>query len=265
MAFLAEDLEFSNDDGTTWQSFADFNATIVGLQSFGIPPVSNQAARNPVRGEMYRSTRVLQRVLAVTLQFVASPGTTPENQMTDEQAGIRDLLAAIVDTSLLLRFDSRTLTCRYAGGLEGQTPDNRPERGVARLLAWDPMWYGVETSPQDVIATPVVSNAGTAPAQPIFVLSYSTGVASVTSIANSTSGDTITFNGLTMIAGEKITLDFKRQSFKSNYRDNIIRFVQPGSDLGSFRLLPGNNTLSLTVGAGVGITATWQPRYWGID
>ncbi len=94
------------------------------------------------------------------------------------------------------------------------------------------------------------------------------------SIINYTTGAHITFNELTLLEGEIISLNFDPLDLKffSSWkgRGNVLRYVNAGSNYGNFYLMPGNNTISLFMDKNTTTTDTkawiaWKPRFWGID
>lgn len=112
-----------------------------------------------------------------------------------------------------------------------------------------------------------VTNNGSAPATPHIIF---TGPGRVYQIVNTATGDALYFN-LTLNAGETATLDLTPNniSFISTFRGNILNTIIPGSQLASFRLLPGANTISTfisgTVTAATSVTMIWTPAYLSVD
>jgi len=92
------------------------------------------------------------------------------------------------------------------------------------------------------------------------------------SIVNYSTNRSITFDGLTLQAGEFINmwLDPANLRMKSSWsgRGSVLRYVNPGSDFGDFYLRPGENLISLfmtdtTTDSGGFIK--WKPKFWSID
>lgn len=99
-----------------------------------------------------------------------------------------------------------------------------------------------------------------------------TGSGTLKSITNYSTGKSIMFDGLTLQAGETVSLNLDPLNivFKSSWsgRGNLMRYVAEGSDYGDFYLKPGSNSLSLymtdtTVNSGAWIV--WTPQFWGLD
>jgi trimeric autotransporter adhesin len=98
------------------------------------------------------------------------------------------------------------------------------------------------------------------------------GPGTLKAITNYSTGKTISFDGLTLQAGEAISLSFDplNLQFKGGWagRGNLMRYVVAGSDYGDFYLMPGNNLLSLFMtGTDSNSHAwiAWTPKFWGID
>ena len=84
----------------------------------------------------------------------------------------------------------------------------------------------------------------------------------------------IAFNDLTLLAGERLDLNFDPLNLKfvSSWagRGSVLRYVNAGSDYGNFYLKPGSNSISLFMDKATTTSATkawiaWKPRFWGID
>lgn len=99
-----------------------------------------------------------------------------------------------------------------------------------------------------------------------------TGPGTLKSITNYSTGKSISFDGLTLQAGEWIGLAFDplNLKFRGGWagRGNLMRYVIPGSDYGDFYLMPGNNLISLFMSgttSASGATIQWKPLFWGLD
>lgn len=91
-------------------------------------------------------------------------------------------------------------------------------------------------------------------------------------IANYSTGSNISFEALTLLAGERLTisLDPTNLSMVSSWsgRGNVLRYVTAGSNYGNFYLKPGTNDVSLFMDgttAASGASIIWKPKYWGLD
>jgi len=108
----------------------------------------------------------------------------------------------------------------------------------------------------------MATNNGSAKTYPIITI---TGPGPVYKITNHTTGDEINFN-LTLVAGETATLDLRpgHKTLISTFRGNIINTILQGSNVGSFRLDPGSNDVSI-LAPGCTIAMRWDERHWSID
>ena len=98
------------------------------------------------------------------------------------------------------------------------------------------------------------------------------GPGTLQAITNYSTNKSVMFDGLTLNAGEKISLNFDplNLQFKSAWsgRGNLMRYVVSGSDYGDFYLRPGANSLSLYMTESTtdsGATVAWTPLFWGLD
>jgi hypothetical protein len=114
-----------------------------------------------------------------------------------------------------------------------------------------------------------VTNDGTAAAYPrLIITGPSSGSCLVNTLVNNTITASISFNNLTIQAGEVITLDLTpgKRSFTSTVQGNIIGKIQPGSNLGTWRLHPGANKVTfLANDNSVTAVLVWPLRYRSAD
>jgi hypothetical protein len=100
------------------------------------------------------------------------------------------------------------------------------------------------------------------------------GPGKLNSITNYSTGAHVEFNDLTLLAGERLDLNFDPLDLKftSSWagRGSVLRYVNAGSDYGNFYLKPGVNSISVFMDKATTTLATkawmaWKPRFWGID
>lgn len=105
-----------------------------------------------------------------------------------------------------------------------------------------------------------ITNHGTAPAYPVLTLA---GAGQVQQLANLRTGATITFANLSLHANEQLTLDLRpaTRGLRSSLRGVLSGALVPGSDLGAWCLLPGENRIALFADQ-PSATLAWQSRYW---
>ena len=100
------------------------------------------------------------------------------------------------------------------------------------------------------------------------------GPGTLQSISNFSTGQKITFNGLTLLAGERLMLYLDPTALKMTSswsgRGSVWRYLNAGSDIGNWFMRPGGNYLGVFIPSGYDVDATkvyaqWQPKYWSID
>lgn len=116
-----------------------------------------------------------------------------------------------------------------------------------------------------------VTNNGSTVTYPVIKLYRGEGGATATLkwIKNFTTGDTLLFN-YNMLAGETLTLDLTpgRKSIKSNYFGDVWRALLRASDLSTFRLQPGANSIGVFINptdAYAVCWIEWKLIHWGAD
>lgn len=113
-----------------------------------------------------------------------------------------------------------------------------------------------------------VTNNGTAVAYPIIRFACSGGTAVLTHLKNTSTDDEIYFN-YTMQDGEEATLDLRTgyKTFTSTFAGNLLSqgAILEGSDVATFRLLPGANDISIYAGANCAVTMEWDNQYLSFD
>lgn len=112
----------------------------------------------------------------------------------------------------------------------------------------------------------MVSYGGTAVGFPIFTI---TGPGRLYEITNWTTGDSM-YMDLVLVAGETLTIDLRpeQKSLTTNLRGNVLGHLVPGSQLASWRLLPGLNTIAIYMtdtNASSKAEIVWYERHWSRD
>jgi len=94
------------------------------------------------------------------------------------------------------------------------------------------------------------------------------------SIRNHSTGQSINFDGLTLLAGErlKIYLDPTALKMKSSWsgRGSVWHYLNAGSDVGNWFMQPGANSIGVFIPTGFDVNKTkvyitWKPKYWSIE
>ena len=113
-----------------------------------------------------------------------------------------------------------------------------------------------------------IVNTGRAAAYPTLrIRNTGAGTARIYQILNTLTNDNVYFN-YKMLGNEQATLNFTpgSRSFASNFSGNIFNTILPGSNLATWRLLPGTNYVSFFSDSGsVEAALYWTPRGWSID
>jgi hypothetical protein len=111
-----------------------------------------------------------------------------------------------------------------------------------------------------------VTNAGTAATTPVIEISAIDAPALIDRIANLTSGDVLYFDSAWLQAGETITLDLAARTATSNLRGSVLEWISPDSQFGTWRLLPGANTIAVyCYNEPESITISFRRRFWTLD
>lgn len=171
----------------------------------------------------------------------------------------------------------------YWNGSAWQAPEfNLPGVNVAVVyaVATSPkgdMYFGYDQSGDTVVPlVTTITNNGTAPAWPVFVINMAGGASSpLLSIENVTTGKRITFS-YTLEPDRPVWIDLRPKTLGMYHSPpkagpGTDRFFQFGadSDLADFDLAPGENNINLSVELKVGgvLTATvrWVDSWEGID
>lgn len=128
--------------------------------------------------------------------------------------------------------------------------------------------WNSSTTNASAAAVTQLTNNGMSNAYPMLKLKASTSASSrVFQFINSTSNDRIYFD-LSLNAGETATLDLSpgKKTFTSTFRGNIINKILPGSNVATWRLLPGLNNVSVFItGGAASAWITWKERHWSAD
>lgn len=147
-----------------------------------------------------------------------------------------------------------------------------PRAHVAQRSNGD-LWIGTDTTGNAIVSgLTTVTNGGSVTVYPGIIVSRSGGTsATLISIANVTTGDEMLFN-YALLNGETLTIDLTPGAKKitSSFFGNVIgRTLLPGSDLATFGLQPGANTIACLVSeAGTPTVVAYMlfiARHWSAD
>lgn len=113
-----------------------------------------------------------------------------------------------------------------------------------------------------------VVNTGRTIAYPVLkIRNVGSGTARPIQFANLTTGDYLYFN-LSLQPEEEAVLQLTpgRRTFRSSYRGNIFGAILGGSNLASWRLMPGTNDLSFFSDSdNLTVSCYWRPRHTSVD
>ncbi len=138
-----------------------------------------------------------------------------------------------------------------------RSPDNsRTVLGVAGIIDK----YSTATN---------VNNTGTAPVYPTIVFSGFSSSGTLYALLNNTTGKAIYFTNFSILPNETITLVTTPNNFSitSSFYGNSFLKILPGSDISSFALQPGINSISAladTSGSGT-LSLSYKNTHWSFD
>jgi hypothetical protein len=109
----------------------------------------------------------------------------------------------------------------------------------------------------------VVNNLGTAEVFPTIEV---IGPGRLLWIENQTTGNRLYMN-VDLRDDEILTIDVGTKTITSSFRSQQFEFLRPNSDFGDFKLLPGNNTISMFLVNGQTALASiaYVPTHWSVD
>lgn len=169
--------------------------------------------------------------------------------VSEDEDGI-EVITPVILQYTLDNFAVIEIDCLYRSGLEGGAQQGFMERLTLEFLATDPFWRNPdeESDALNVNSNTDVQNDGTTAAYPIMTLA---GEGEILSLENVTTEKTVTFDGLSVIAGEVVTLDLRpgRKTLESDVRGNLQGVIAAGVKLSAWNLARGANTVLLSAQA----------------
>jgi hypothetical protein len=113
-----------------------------------------------------------------------------------------------------------------------------------------------------------IVNQGMADAYPVVYMRNvsTTDTRRVWSLVNNTTNDELYFD-LLMLPQEEVAINTTpgRRSITSSQRGNMISSLLTGSNLATWRLIPGTNWVSSMTQSSILTNIYWRPRHWAID
>ena len=257
--------------GGTWGTFGATVGTVVALAQ-----AANQA-RYMITGNTFPSASARPSLIRSGMV-----GTIPALGVITSFGANTTAIKAQPNGDLIIGGNINTINGGYVptfgltvyNGFSALPPDVRVNTGGAAYdveVAPTGTWYvggaffGMGTAAS---VTPVV-NSGIAEGYPTLRLRYTaaSGTARIFQLLNTTTGDSLYFN-FAMLPGEIATLVTTpgNRSFTSNLRGNIFGYIVTGSNIASWRLLPGTNQISFFAdNPSVQADLFWNPRHASID
>jgi len=166
-------------------------------------------------------------------------------------------------------------TAHYAALWNGYAWVHLPAKLTSTIYAFaeddtSGAWYfgGIFDGSQTVSGRKSITNSGTARAYPVITVTAAAASQRLLYIRNDTTDQTLWFNYL-LQEGETVTIDCTpgAKSVTSSYYGTAVgNNPLPGSQLATFALAPGDNSISTLVdGASTTVTFTYRATYWGLD
>lgn len=252
------------------------NYGLVEFDGFGMPDVRRLTQRGPLQnGDTDVGFRLDPRIMR--LAVIAYAGS--EQGIIDKRAALLGLLRP-GNGGLILRWTydgvSKQIDCHYAGGMTLPSTDwrLRHHRAVFELRAADPTWYMTDSTtitwandgggsgftfalPMPFTFGGSVINANqsvdlnNANAWETFPTIYIYGRINSPIITNQTTGDVLNFTGNNVGVGEYVVIDLAYGAKTVNLisggvATNWVSKLTTSSDLATFSLQPGENTVNLT-------------------
>lgn len=265
-----------------------YTFSYLGDQGFGLAPLHRITTRGPLQhGDSDIDFRLDPRILQIPLVVKNDSALLPKTS----HYGIRNALLQIFNPTtpgtLRVRYATWTgslgtdspvnflIDVKVLGGLSFDVdPTSYHVRTVVQLRAEDPTWYAGNATGNPTIATYLNANINGTQAitadgnWPTFPVIRVNGPITNPSITNSTTGEVIAITA-TIGSGAyfDIDLSYGAKTVYDNLGANRISTVSAASDLATWSLMPGSNTIAVTgssVGASNNVTFTYYNRYTGI-
>jgi hypothetical protein len=244
---------------------------VMEASGVGMPPMAHKTQATAFTpGALFRGYKVMPRL--VTLHQAVQESTYAAFLGTRLELAEIFKPDQLVDDTVpwTLRFQGGTidldLDVQYDAGFEmaGRIPAT--ELMAVRLIAYDPFFKELTGESEALIigGSRTVYNDGTASTFPVITV---TGSGTLTQIKNVTTGHELNFDSLVLASGEVLTIDLSPyvKTFTSDVEGNVSGDVLPGSDVGNFILLPGENSISVNSGGGASASIAWTHQHWTID
>jgi hypothetical protein len=250
----------------------------LGDQGFGLAPMHRITTRGPLQdGDSDIDFRLDPRVMQLPLMVVNASSASPRYQHYEIREKLLQIFRPGDDAYITVTRNDGTTTkarrinVKVLGGLAFDVdPNTFHVRTVVQLRASDPTWYDpvdVDTyyTNANINGTQVYPNPGNWDVFPIITLE---GPITNPVITNVTTGQVISFiAAITFPNSYIIDLSYGKKTVVDNLGVNRLPTVLPASNLATWSLKPGNNTIAIT-GTGTNINTralfSYFYRYTGI-
>lgn len=238
-----------NTGGTAIDIEVSYSIRVLQAVGAGMPPINNViTAYGLTDGGLFQRSIAQPRELILQCLTKTDTGATFHTARQNLIDLIkRDRQATEGPVKIRYVFGASTFEIEgyYSGGLELNPVNKTYENFNLQFICPDPFWHEITTNTTalNINSTTVIANSGTAEAFPIFTF---VGTGNITQISNDTTGKVINFSGLSVTTGETVTIDLSpgAKTVSSDTRGNLLANVASGSDLSTFSLIIGNNTIS---------------------
>ena len=270
---------------TTRLGSESFTFSYLGDQGFGLAPLHRITTRGPLQhGDSDIDFRLDPRILQIPLLVKNESASAPKarhysireallNIFNPNSSGVLQVTIGTTDgtTPTVIAYQ---INVKVLGGLTFDVdPTSYNVRTVVQLRADDPTWYDA-TVPDgrrvnylnaNINGTQVITTGGNWPTFPIIRLN---GPITNPTITNNTTGQSIAITA-TITAGNwfDIDLSYGKKTVVENLSTNRISTVSASSNLATWSLIPGNNTIAITgsvTTAATNAAFEFFPRYTGI-
>lgn len=265
-----------------------FTFSYLGDQGFGLAPLHRITTRGPLQnGDSDIDFRLDPRILQIPLIIKNDSRLLPKTSNYAIRNALLQIFNPMYSATLQLLYSTWTGTIgsennvnflidvKVLGGLSFDVdPVDYHVRTVVQLRADDPTWYAGNATGNptttyylysNIGGTQVITSGGNWPTFPIIRVN---GPITNPTITNNTTGQSIALTA-TITAGNyyDIDLSYGKKTVIDNGGVNRISTVSAASNLATWSLMPGNNTIAVT---GTGTTSasdlrfTHYNRYTGI-
>lgn len=267
---------------------ADHGLTLhyLGDQGFGLTPLHRITTRGPLQHgdsdiDFRLDPRILQIPLVVKNESAAAPKYTHYtirkallNIFRPQESAVLRVLISY-KSGMVANIDTYNIDVKVLGGMTFDVdPIDYHVRTVVQLRANDPTWYAPDPFGNALVFTYFDINIGGTQILavdgnwPTFPIIRFNGPITNPTITNNATGQSIALTA-TITAGNWIELDlsYGKKTVYDNLGANRISTVSATSNLATWSIIPGSNTLAVTgtgTSASSDVTLTYYHRYTGI-